>query len=248
MAVTGGLPNNYRLNNKEYIRPIPDGLQTSFFLNTDPVLSPVSGNLRLSVFDGEGTEVISDVATIQTTTAGGGYRIYVENMTIVGLNFGQVYRLIIYDTTNSEVLFQLNCFRFVPVTDTLVEVSYRNSSDIFNYDYEQIPTFRNKIFLDLNVIDDQGEYDLKQYAEASTGLIRNQKSQLKSFVTLESFFFDDVAHSGMKGLSLHDDILLNDDPYQVKEGYTIDTDIRSKKAKGTIEMYDQSLNEINLNT
>ncbi len=247
MPITNTLPNNYITNSKEYARPIPDGLETSFFLNTEPILTPVSGNLRLSIFDRFGVEVISDASPILTTTAGGGYRIYIEDMVLTGLNFRQVYIPIIYDTTNSQVLFELSCFRFVEVEDKYIEVSFRHSSDIFNYDYEQIPNFRNVIFLDLNVIDDQGEYELNQYSEASTGFIRNQKNQLKSFVTLESFFFDAVAHSGMKSLSLHDDILLNGLPFQVKEGYTIDTDIRSKRAKGTIEMYDQDLNEINLN-
>lgn len=226
--------------------PIPSGLNISFFYNTEPITTPASGNLRASVFEGS-TEVINDVVTLQTTTAGGGYRVYVEDLNVVGLVENRVYQFVIYNIANNEVLFEPFCFRYINATDTLVEVSYRNSSDIFNFDYEQIPSFRNNIFLDLNVIDNQGEYDLTQYSEASTGYVRNQKSQLKSFLTLEAYYFDDIAHSGMKGLSMHDDIILNGLPYQVKEGYSIETDIRSSKSKGSIEMYDQTLNEINLN-
>lgn len=249
MPISNLLPNNYAGNNKPYIRPIPDGLETSFFLNTaEGTVSPLSGNLRLSIFDGYGTEVISGAGTIQTTTAsGGGYRVYVENMILTGLNIGQVYRPYIYDITTNLVVFKLNCFRFVAVEDKYIEVAYKNSSSIFNYDYAQIPDFRNKIFLDLNVVDNQGEYEIKQYAEASTGFIRNQKSQLKSFVSIQAEFFDQISHDGMKGLSLHDDILLNGSPYQTKEGYVKETDIRSNREKGIIEMYDQDLNEINLN-
>jgi len=248
MPITDELPNNYERNNKVYIRPIPNGAPTSFFINT-PIgtLTPASGNLRLSIFDGA-TEVISNAGTIQTTTAAnGGYRIFVEDMVLTGLEENKVYRPIIYDTTTSLGLFRLNCFRFVQATSQYVEVSYRNSSNRDHYDYEQIPTFRNVIYLDFNVIDNQGEYELDQYSEASTGLIRNQKSQLKSFIILEAYFFDQISHDGMKSLSLHDDILLNGEPFQVKSGHEKTTDIRSKKSKGTIEMWDQGLNEINLN-
>jgi hypothetical protein len=249
MPIINSLPNNYAKNNKAYLRPIPNGMPTSFFLNTrEGITTPLSGNLRLSILDVYGVNVIPNAAPIQTTTAsGGGYRIYVEDMILTGLNFNSIYRPVIYDITTNLRLGRLNCFRFVEATPQYVEISYRHSSDRDNYDYSQIPTYRNVIYLDLNVIDDQGEYDLNQYSEASTGFVRNQKSQLKSFVSLESFFFDAISHGGMKGLSLHDDILLNGLPFQVKEGYTKEPDIRSGKSKGVIEMWDQGLNEINLN-
>lgn len=245
MAIVNTLPNNYQRNNRSYDRPIPSGVTTSFFLNTtDPVTSPIIGNIRLSVFDAYGTEVISDIETVQITSDD---RLYVEDMIITGLVYGTRYSLIMYDTSNDEVLFDLGCFRYVEIDDIYVEVSYRNSSDIFNFGYEELPTFRNVIYLDLNVIDNQAELERTQYTEGSTGYVRNQKSQYKEFSILESYFFDEIAHGGMKGLSAHDDILLNGEPYQVKEPYEIETNIRSRKSKGTIEMYNQTINEINLN-
>jgi hypothetical protein len=251
MAIYTTFVNPNLLNNRQYAKPIPDNAPINFFINSKSPFStpddPAFGNLRLSVFDGVGTEVISDAATLNQLVFTGGYRIYVENMQITGLSYGETYKLVIYDTTNDEQFLDLGCFTFVEATSRYTEVSYRNSSDIFNFSYEALPTYRNIVFLDLAEIDNQNEYDLEQYSEASTAIIRNQKSQTKNYSVLQCEAFDLDAHEGAKGLSLHDDILINGNAYSVKEGWQVDTDVRTNKTKGSMEVYDIERNEINLN-
>ena len=248
-GLTTVLPNNYNHNKCPYYFKIAQGFTSSYFLNFE---TPVSGvtftNLRLSVFDVAGVEVISDVWPLSKIDVTGGYRIYIEDLEINSLTPKNIYRLVIYDTTDNMVFYRLNWFQYRIGDDTsdLTYVSYRNSTNLFNTNYEELPNYRNKIFIDLNVISNEPEYDLTAYPEATTGFLRNQKSQLKDAYTIEGYFFDETAFAGMKGLSMHDDIELNFRPYQIKEGYQEEENIRTSQKKGTFEVWDQTANEINL--
>ncbi len=247
MAIINTPVNPNELNNKVYAKPIPSGAKVSFFLNSqEPFSTPLFSDLVLSVFDCNNNIVLDNVAVLNSVTFTSSYRVYVDEMIITGLDFGKTYKLMIYDGSNDELFLDLGYFLFVSPSPRYTEVSYRNSSDIFNYSYELLPDFRNTLYLDLAEIDNQNEYDLTQYSEASTGDIRNQKSQTKNYSVFESMNFDKDAHNGMKGLSMHDDIRVNSRQYTVKEGYSVETDIRSKVSKGTIELYDRERNEINL--
>lgn len=247
-SFTSVLPNNYLKKECPYYYKVVDGVDHSFFVNdVTPITGITFGNLRLSVFDVYGTEVISDAKALSQVIVTGGYRVYCEDINITGLQAGHKYRYIIYDTNDNSVLYVFNWFEFTNDASPLVQISYRNSSDIFNYSYEALSSYRNVVFVDLNVIDGQSELEREGYLEASTGFYRNQKSQVKFFSTLESYFFDSTAHAAMQGLAAHDDILLNGRAYQTKENYEIETNIRNGQSKGTIDFWDQALNEINLN-
>lgn len=248
-GLTTVLPNNYNRSNCFYNYKIASGFLTSHFLNFDDVIDDVTfSNLRLSVFDPLGVEVISDVWPLSKVDLVGGYRLFINDMTIDALTPKKIYRLVIYDTTDSMVFHVFNWFQFRAGSDTsdLVYLSYRNSTNMFNINYEELPAYRNKLFVDLNVIGNEPEYDLTEYLEASTGTLRNEKSQLRDSYTLEGFFFDETANAGMKGMCMHDDIEINFRPYQIKEGYQIETNIRSNQSKGTFEVWDQTANETNL--
>ena len=247
MAVVNTPQNPNRLNNKVYAMPVPNGAPISYFINSaQPFDTPNFADLIISVFDCEGNIVLDDVVQLQDVVTSGGYRIYWENMVITSLTVGRTYELKIYDSVTDEIFLDLGYIKFVNPSPRYTELSYRNSTDTFNYAYEALPSFRNVVFVELARIDDQGEYDLTQYSEASTGNIRNQKSQVKFYDVFESHLFDDDRHDAMKVLSGHDDILVNTRVYTVKEGYQKETDIRSGISKGVIELYDVARNEINL--
>lgn len=250
MGITSILPTRYRLNNKEYVLPLPQGLPISIFLNTEPLTYADFDNLVISAFDNQGNETFPDIIPLQKVDLGDGtYRIYFEDLIInSGVTYKEYY-FVIYDSITDDVLLKLNCFQLLPTSsgDSLARLSYRNSSNIFNFNYEELPEFRNIIYVDLNAVDEQAEYDFTNYSEATTGYQRNQKSQLKNYVVMNSYKFDDRAHDAMKGLSMHDDIEINFQPYQVKEGYIYEPNRRTSRHEGTIELYIQNDNEINLN-
>jgi len=249
MAIfTSILPNNYRKKDCPYLFNVPNGIDHSFYINdSTPITGITFANLRLSVFDVGGNEVISNASALTQVNITGGYQVYAEDVNITGLVNNGTYRYVIYDTSDSSILYILNWFKFTNDIGGLVKISYRNSSNIFDFAYETASTYRNVVFLDLNVIDNQSELDRTGYLEASTGFWRNEKSELREYFTLESYFFDDTAHNGMRGLAAHDDIEINGRPYQVKENYETEYNIRNGKFKGTMDFWDQTENEINLN-
>lgn len=247
---TSVLPNNYTLKDCPYYSKVVDGIDFSFFVNDSETID--SGlwdfnDLVISCFDLKGNNVADDFHPLSKVDFGSNYRLYLEDANLTGLKDNGIYRNVIYDQPSGDILYIMPWFEFVKDPSPYVSMSYRNSSDIFNFSYEALPNFRNVIFLDLNLIDSQSELEREGYTEATTGKYRNEKSQVREYIVLESYFFDATAHAGMKSLSAHDDILINGREYTVKENYQVETNIRNGQAKGTIEFWDEEYNEINLN-
>jgi len=247
MAFNSTLPNNYQKNNKGYQYKIPDGLPTNFFVNGDPLDYADFANLILSVFTCDGTEAVVDANPLQKVDLGGGtYRIYSEDIIITGLVHNKSYRYVIYDSvTDAIILMSDQTWKFVESPDQYVKLSYRNSSNTFNYNYEELPDYRNIVYVDMNLVDNQAEYDITSEFDATTNTSRNQKTSLKDSVTLEGYFFDEIANNAMKVLSLHNDILINGRSYGLKKGYEFESNIRARKNLGTIELWDNGNNQIN---
>ena len=247
-GLTSNIPNNYVLKNKEYLYKVPQLIPTAMFLNTVPIEYAGFDDLIISVFDYSGVPVEVNVATLQKVDVVGGYRIYYDDFVIDGLIPGNTYYPVIYNSITEQVILRLNCFQLVPFNDAdkYVRLEYRNSTNMFNYNYEQLPDFYNIVYADLNMIDAPAEYNLTQYFEASTGEARNQKSQLKDTIVLEGYMFDKRADFAMKALSMHDTIIANLLPYTVKEGWSREFNVRNTRSKGTISLYVDDNNTINL--
>ena len=249
MTLTSVIPNNYRLNNKEYLYKILLNTPVSNFLNTNPLSYEPFVNLKLAMVSNGGGVENSDVVALQRVELGDStYRVYWEGLTITNGTPNKTYYFVIYDSVSEEVIMVLNCFKLIALSEInkYARLSYRNSTNIFNYNYEQLPEFRNVVFVDLNEIGELPEYEDNVYPEATTGYIRMQKTQLKNYTTLQSYNFDPRAHNAMKGLSQHDDVEINFRKYQIKEGYEYELNRRNNRQEGTIELYIQDDNEINL--
>lgn len=251
MAVTTVLPNNYLIRKGKSVSKIPNGLISAFFVNTNNPISIVDHvftDLRLGIYECDGTQVIASATALKKVDfPSNTYRVYWDDLVITTLTSGRRYIPVIYDNSTGDWVFEGSPFEFVDDSSTYVKVSFRHSSFIFNTPFETLTSFRNIVWLDLNLIDGQGEYDITSYPEKTSGFIRQEMSDFRDTVVLESFQFDPLDHAAMKQLSVYDDIELNDRPYQVKEGYKFKPNIKTNLAKGTIEFYDQEANEINFN-
>ena len=248
MPITSVLPNNYRKNNKGYQYKVVDGLGMNLFINSDdPIDYADFANLTLAVYDCYDNEIIVSANTLQKVDLGGGtYRIYSENILITGLVPNKSYRWKIYDTvTEMVLLYPDQTWQFVSDPDKYVRLSYRNSSNRDNYNYEELPDYRNIIYVDMNLIDEPTEYDITSEFDATTNTSRNQKTSLKDSVVLETYFFDEMANNAMKSISMHNDIEMNFVSYTVKKGYEMDYDFLTRRQKGTIEFWNDIVNTIN---
>lgn len=244
------IPNRYRrttdFSEPAYLR----GFEHFFYANLDePIDDSDFANWRLSLFDKFGTETASDIgALVKDPITSTTFRFYANFTIPIGTNPGS-YQLVVYNSSTSDVKYIANCTKVITDADIedYVLLFFRNSTNLYNFNYQGFTNY-NTIFLPLNVVEQQPEIQLDQVTEASSGIIRNRKTQASKVVTLESFFFDDEANNMMLALSVHNDILVNNSVMTVRTAFQIDTNRFNPVQKGTIELYDQSFSTINLNT
>jgi hypothetical protein len=250
MAYANTLHRNHILNPySSYKIPLPVGLVTSLFLNGTP-FDGISDVGLVAIAVGAGGELLeADIATVKTVNHPlGGFNIYMDDLKIQGITPYTDFYIAIYRATTGEVLVKSNCFTARPQEDylNLAFLSYRNSTDIYGFQFEALPNFRQELFLDLNVIDTQAEVDKETYSEVTTGYVRPKKTYTKVIHTIESQKFDATAHEGMMGLADMDDIKLDGRVYQPVEGYSYEASKRTSRTNGSIQFYDQAANEVNL--
>lgn len=242
------IPNNYRKNNKEMTPAYLRNFDHFQYVNLDETVSDIDfDDWILSIFDSLGNEVDSDIGTItKDVISGSDYRFYFSFNIDLSVDPG-IYYMVVYNSSTNDVKYVSNCIEVITEDDIecYVYLEYRNSSDIFNYNYEDVVNY-NTVFLEMNLIEAEPEIQLTTYREQTTGYRRNRKSQTSQVISMETQFFDDGANDMMFALSVHDDIKINGTVVEVKTAYKIDTNKFNSVQKGVIEFYNQEYSTVNL--
>lgn len=240
------LPNNYERGvNPNYQPPFISGDEISFVLNFHPNFFKFGvESLSIAVINRRG-EVVADNIAIESIYCNDARLYWVE------FEFPQIknttdYRFAIYNNENGIVYYLSNPFRVESEKRRYPKLRYRNSCSSYGYAYSCLLGIYTEIRVDLNVIEQQPEIEIKQYREHSSGYLRNQKTQTAKVLKLESFMFDNESSDAMLALCTHDDITLNDKTLEIKSSYKIAYNKLNKKWKGEIEVYDQGYSTINL--
>lgn len=239
------LPNNYERNNKLYYPKLILTQTFSLIVNGNLFNFGVS-NYRLDIINSSGAVVQSGVNFESGTNSNNETTVLIEDK-LTGGEENRNVRFAFIETTTGSVSYISSEFEVRFSTQGLVKLQYRNSSDIFNFNYTVWPDKYNIVYLNLNRLESQGEYEIKQYQEQTTGKLRTQRSLTKKYIVLEAFYFDEYAHEAMRALSSHDDILMNDIQMEIKEQYNVAANQWNSVQKGTIQFYDQRFSTINLN-
>lgn len=247
------VPNNYRRGKQRfYTPPFFRDDQISFILNFTPNFGGDDPNdIEVGIVNNYGV-IVGDPITLNSVNCSGTDYYYVD-FTFPIIANGSFYWFIIHNTVTEQVYYVSNPFRnFLSEDKTCFPMlSYRNSCDIFNYGYECLdgttnPLIRNRIRLDINLVESQPEIEIKQYREQSTGKLRNQRAQTAKVCSVETKQFDDGSNDGMFSLNVHDDILINDREYEVKTPHRILTSRKNPLQDGVIELFDQEYSTVNL--
>lgn len=240
-------PNNYRRRKRSSTHAYLRGYEHYFYANLNSLINDSDfDDWVIGLFNRQSNEVQNFGSLVKDEIEAPDFRFYKSFIIDSSVNTG-LYYFVIYNSVNEEVKFISNCFEVIN-NDSISEYAffqYKNSTNQFNFNYEDLPIY-NTYFLKLNVVESQPELDLTQYPEQTTGKVRNQKSQAKKVISLESYFFDDGDNDAMLSVSIHDDILLNGSVIEVKEGYKIESNKFNDLQKGVIEVYDQNVSTINL--
>lgn len=242
------IPNNYRRVDRDFEIAYLRDFDHFFYANTsNTITDPDFANWRMDLYDAQGL-VIADIATLQQDIiTGAEFRFYTTFKIPVGVDAGSSYYFVIFNDITDELIYVTNCFRVISDQEIqdYVLLTYRNSCNMFNFNYETIDD-ANTVFIRANLVEAQPELQLQQYKSQSTGKRRNLKTQTDRVITLETYFFDDEANKVMVILGVHDEITLNGSSYTVKSGHVVETNKFNALQKGTMEFFDDDLSEINL--
>lgn len=252
--VEEGIPNPYTIDkpNLKHYPLIKINESISFFIN-----SIVFDDLDFAIWGiglakGSGI-VLEGVGTLKQvdTSVPGQYMVYCDDVTISGIRPG-IYFLVIY--SGDQVKFLSNEIEIV--TQNTIDAKYdankistlvkwRHDYDIYGYMYQELPDFYNIIRLRIYESDSQGEGTITQYQQVSNGQQRYVNTNINLVKTLETYYFDDEAHTTMVVFQVKSLLYLNDKPYVVKSLYQKSSNQLQRTNKGSITVYDQQFSTIN---
>ena len=152
-------------------------------------------------------QVVLDVAPISTDIFSGGYRFYVEDFVFPVVPTG-CYRFLVLDVSFGEnVIYLSDPFEVVDSTEGLINCKYRNGKDILNYNYEGLPTFYNKIHVELLKRKPLRPTITQGYMLAS-GSFKRIKTLLTKTWEFITGWFDTNEHDAMQSMVIHSDLQL----------------------------------------
>lgn len=222
----------------------------AFYINFDtPETDPTFSDFKLGLINAEGL-IKEDIGTLSKHDVTlNNYNIYCSEVTIPADVVDGIYRMIIYRSTNEEILYMSNAIEVMSQERAKyesVQLFNRHDYNIYKFYYELFDdTYLNKIRLRLYRIDENSEGDLSQYRSTSSGVLRNVSFELDKFITLEAYWFDDLAHRAMMVLQANSTIVINEKYFLPKSLYKWEFDPKKNLTKGRIELYEQDFSSAN---
>jgi hypothetical protein len=244
------IPNLLSQNKNVYLPSYLAGFTHFIYINLSDLLTTGIGDtFTVGLFNKKGVEVqvVGNASkdTIITVSTSPYFRLYFNftpDLTIRGEHFLGIYK------SDNTAVYQSNLFDVIGIesVEDYVYCQYRNSSNRDGFNYVDFTEYQT-VFLDINQINDQFEYDKKGYTEESTGLYRGQRTLTKKAITLETHLFDEGARDAMASLSDHDDILINQVSVTAKEGHQASVNRDFDLANGIITFYVNDYSTVNYN-
>lgn len=222
----------------------------AFYINFDtPLTDPTFADFRLGLINAQGVVKLDIGTLMKHDVTLNNYNIYCSPVIIPADVVDGIYRMMIYRVTNEEVLFISNAIEVMSQDRAKcesVQVFNRHGYNIYKYYYELFDdTYLNMIRLRLYRVDENAEGDLSQYRATSSGRLRNVSFELDKFITLESYWFDDLAHRAMMVLQACGVIVINNKYYLPKALYKWEFDAGKNLTKGRIDLYEQDFSTAN---
>ena len=214
----------------------------SFYANLDTLETNAnfgSWSLNLVFADSFGLAASNIASLTQDVISGSDYRFYLNQFTIPSNIAIDCYRLVIVDTTDSQVLYISNSFKIgSKIAAYTSSIQYRNDIDILNFNYEGLPSYKNQFRIDLVVRNpifsvNRIGYDL---VNGSFNPVRTVKGKNKECITEA---YDEFDHEAWNAATIHSELDIFEEGafrrYDRGESdYTIEWQINYPLADGTI--------------
>lgn len=226
--------------------------ETTFYINLDvPIDSAIVNDFELGIVDEFNNLIIPSIGVIvkHIVNIGNDYTYFAtgirpEEEQLTACNN---YRFLIYDKSTNDSLFISNPWIFLvkDINDKSTYLEYRNSANIYNFDYDGLPTFLNKVRLKLYALHFDGETEIEPYRSDTSGEVRNLESTLDKFIVVETYWFDELAHIATLVMNQHDGIIMNGFEYTVKTPHQVEENTSSGVKKGIFEVIESQFSRIN---
>ena len=146
--------------------------------------------------------VYEDVAVLsKDIISGTDYRWYADDFIFPDIENG-CYRFIIQDTVQNNVLYVSDIIEVVDSTDGLMYARFRNASNMLNYNYEGLPSFNNKVHIEM--------FDRKPLLSTTTqgydltdGSFKRIRTIRTKNIELVTGWFDENEHEATESMIIH---------------------------------------------
>lgn len=225
--------------------------ETTFYINSEEGIDASEINtLQLDIIDEQYNTIQTDIATVQLNVVSGStVDLYAEGINPTGLVDSKNYRFVIWDTVTNNAIYISNLWVYFIEDKDLNKLTsyleYRASQNIYYWDYEGLPNFKNKQRLHLYRMSWNPENQTDSYREDTTGRTNNYFSSPQKYYEIQTYFFDDRAHEATVVLCEHDEIELNKLGYTVKTKHSIEENPREDSHNGSFELYENRFSTIN---
>ena len=160
---------------------------TTFYINSKDGFDVSDyGKIKLDIIDSNWNTVSVDQGDVKfNALSGSNVNAYCEDLKPTGLQHCENYRLVLYDSENGNLVAYSNEITYfkedVNLNALTSYVEYRASQNMYYFDYDALPNFKNKQRLHLHRMSWNPENITEQYEEDTTGIVRNYMSTPKKF-------------------------------------------------------------------
>ena len=232
------------------------GEKFSFYANFNtPIIDPTKDNWKIGLVKIQINDPITkdfdfvfettDLIPLDFDLSGSEFRFYANEFTVPTLK-GGIYRLLIYDDVLGEAKFISNeIFVRTSLKRSLSELRYRNSYDMYDFNYEGLTFFENVVHVDL--VKNGFEYaEEKEGGRAiSSGKRYNTQIITDKIYNIKGLDFDVAAHDATIAMRSHDGVKLNNCPLLADGNWDTDVSEKTPLSNGEGGFFDADFSRVN---
>lgn len=243
-------PNQALKRNINYFPKVIIGSEVSVYANLTTAATDLDYSDWACLYVDSYGNTSGSITLNQDDFGSGNFRWYFSDTPSASdLTDNKVYQFVIYNTSTMNVKYVSNCFKAVAASEAYKYgyYSYRNQSSLDNFNYTDLTSFRNKIALDTDLINEEPNLEYTDYPEITTGDVQNTKTYKRISITFLARQFDRESRRALESVLSCSDILINTNTVKRNEAPTWEPDAKSSQWDGPFKVWDQSYSEINLN-
>ncbi len=247
------LPHGYRRDRTGCgYMPVAYPTETmSFYINTALGMLftgvTAAANVGLRLVRPDGTVVATGIGTVNLHTIGTNYNFYatfVVPAAATGIHYLEIYKVTGGTTILTSNYILVRNDKAVLDLETAY-VRFRHDRIFYNTKYHELPGFYQQYRLHINVLERQLESEKESYIEQTTGKRRVLNNYLNRYHRVETYYFDDQAHSAAGIMFEHSYLEINGKEYSLKSTYKENSNPLSETSKGESEVYELAFGSAN---